>query len=570
MTFRLRTIEFTGDGRRIVRDRDIGKPKISIGRAAEDDIHLPDLAVEPGHAVIEARSGSRIGIVATGTLGFAVDGKIVQSAEFDASTGAELRFGSYRIAVSRDEDGTPLFTIEHAENKPDELDEKQGFSLTGRLPGKRRLSWILAALVLGLFLLLPVASNLARDPASKQAVVGDSGWSTGKLSLSHHALENRCEACHVRPFEAVRDETCISCHKGVHDHASPARLALARGGLPLGSKLLWAVAHGFGKPGPGACSDCHSEHEGAGRMEPAGQEFCADCHGTLDQRLTDTKIANAGDFGKLHPQFRPALAAQLGSSRLTRVSLDAKPREQSGLAFPHKLHLDRLGGVARMAASIGAERGYGASGLQCKDCHRQTEDGVRFLAINMERDCEGCHSLAYDRVGRTFRKLRHGDVDQMIADLSVSGGGGSRPIVTGRQPPGAFRAGGGTFASFRAPARGEGLAARALSRDGICGECHVPALSGGRFSVMPVTQVSRYMVYGWFDHRAHTQEKCTSCHAAEKSGSSSDLLLPGIARCRTCHLGEASSKADVPSSCSMCHGYHPTMQAPMSVKPKKS
>jgi predicted CXXCH cytochrome family protein len=74
---------------------------------------------------------------------------------------------------------------------------------------------------------------------------------------------------------------------------------------------------------------------------------------------------------------------------------------------------------------------------------------------------------------------------------------------------------------------------------------------------MPVTLVSRYMPQGWFDHKAHAQEKCTSCHKAGASSSSSDVLLPGIAQCRTCHLGEDAHSAPVPSGCTMCHTYHP-------------
>jgi predicted CXXCH cytochrome family protein len=81
-----------------------------------------------------------------------------------------------------------------------------------------------------------------------------------------------------------------------------------------------------------------------------------------------------------------------------------------------------------------------------------------------------------------------------------------------------------------------------------------------------VTLVSRYMANGWFDHKAHAQEKCTSCHAAETSTSSSDLLLPDLAQCRTCHRGEEAQQAKVPSGCVMCHGYHPTQGAPRDTK----
>jgi hypothetical protein len=131
-----------------------------------------------------------------------------------------------------------------------------------------------------------------------------------------------------------------------------------------------------------------------------------------------------------------------------------------------------------------------------------------------------------------------------------------------RARPGAFASGGPYYANFAPRYVGGGSVRQALSRVGVCGECHTPTTRGGKLGVVPVTQILRYMPGGWFDHKAHRQEKCTSCHAAEKSTTSADLLLPPIGQCRTCHLGEAASRAQVPSGCAMCHGYHPTLAAP--------
>jgi hypothetical protein len=560
MIFRLRQIEVTAAGREIVRDRDLAQALLNIGRAAGNDIHLPDLAIEPRHATIAALDDGRIAVKAAGTLGFGLDGAAATEATIDPRGGAELRFGSYRITVSREEDGAVLLLIRMVEDqdRAGASDGRSGFSLAGVLPGKRPMAWIALALILVLFLALPIGSYLTRD--AKGTVIGDASWSAGKLSLAHHALEDRCEACHVRAFESVRDATCISCHQTVHDHADKARLMAARSGQPLGTKFLWSVARAFGREGPGSCADCHVEHQGETRMQPPAQKFCADCHASLKDNLADTALGDASDFGTQHPQFTPAVVTDPFARKRTPVSLDAGPRENSGLTFPHKLHLDRLGGVARMAASFRGEHGYGGNGLECKDCHRPSEDGIRFKPIAMERDCEGCHSLAYDKVGTIFRRLRHGDVEQMIADLSVAGP--DRPIVTGRSRPGDYAEGRPYHFDFSPRAYNASLIRSALSRDGICGECHTPTFENGLPGVVPVTLVSRYMPGGDFDHKAHSQEKCTSCHLAEKSSSSADVLLPGIKTCRTCHLGEAAAKADVPSSCAMCHSYHPPSFTP--------
>src|SRR5690606_8882174 len=98
------------DGRKIVREKNIAKPRLAIGRAAENDIHLADLAVEANHAVISEQPASRVAIEATGTLGFGLDGKTVRQAGVDARTGAELRFGGTRISIGHEPDGAILLT----------------------------------------------------------------------------------------------------------------------------------------------------------------------------------------------------------------------------------------------------------------------------------------------------------------------------------------------------------------------------------------------------------------------------------------------------------------------------
>jgi len=562
MAFRLRQIEVTAAGREIVRDRETDRKLLTVGRAADSDLHLPDLAIEPRHATIDLRHDGKLEVVAAqGTLGFGLDGATVGEAAIDPDSGAELRFGGYRVAVSRDADGRVLLGVRLADggDAGNALEDKLGFSLAGVIPGKRRMAWLLAAAVVLLFLFLPIGSYLTRGAG--QTVIGDSSWSAGKLSLSHHALENRCEACHVRAFVSVRDATCKGCHKTIGDHAAHPRLAAARAGGPLGRQFLDAVARVFGREGAGSCASCHIEHEGLARMAAPAQRFCADCHGRLKEKLADSQLGDASDFGEHHPQFTPALVSDPFTRKRIPVSLDVNPRENSGLAFSHRLHLDKLGGVARMAASFRGERGYGAKGLVCGDCHRPTEDALRFKPIDMERDCEGCHSLAYDRVGTIVRRLRHGDVEQMIADLSVSTNS-DVPLVTDRARPGDYAEGRPYHFSYAPPAYNALLIRGALSRDGICGECHTPSFSGGLPGVVPVTLVTRYMQQGWFDHKAHKGEKCTSCHLAEKSASSADLLLPGIKSCRSCHLGEDAAKAKVPSGCAMCHSYHPPFAAP--------
>lgn len=561
MSFLIRTIDYTASGREIVREHINDRDMLSIGRAAENDIHLPDLAVEQQHATISATPDGKLEITAISTLGFGIDGRNESNATIDPSQGTELSLGGSRLGLSLRDPDQILITITKALGDEKAVDAKRGFSLAEALAQKRTMSWALAAAILLAFLAIPIASHLTRERIVSDEidragqVAFDGSWTTGELSLAHHGLEDNCEACHVDAFVSVRDATCLTCHEDLGEHAAEPRLVDGRAPFGLGEGFQWAVAGLFGKEGPGACTTCHTEHEGPTRMEPASQKFCADCHNTLDTRLTDTALGNASDFGKAHPEFKAAIFSELGQEDPRRISLGDKPRERSGLTFPHDVHLDPQGGVARMAIRLGRGNGYG-SPLVCKDCHEATSDRISFEPIDMEANCESCHSLVYDQVGGTFRTLRHGDVDQMLADLRAMDRSPRRPIVTGRSRPEKYARGGLYYSNFGLPNRSLVGIDRALAPGGVCGECHLPAADGGRLDVMPVNLPDRFFAHGGFDHYAHRQEKCSTCHAAETSKASSDVLLPDLASCRECHQGEQAIEAEVPSSCAMCHSYH--------------
>ncbi|MBD3728245.1 MAG: cytochrome c3 family protein [Sphingomonadales bacterium] len=571
MAFLIETIDITDSGREIVRKKELAADALTIGRDAASDIHLDDLAVELHHARIEPHVGGQLQVVAETSLGFGLEGRSTTSAVIDPKAGAELEIGSYRLTVSQDAGEPPTISIRKADEKEGaRLDKVAGFSLGEVMPSKRLVGWAALIAILVAFLAIPAYTFATRDRVAKPdikqpgQVVMDASWSTGKLSLAHHGLEDNCEACHVKAFEPVTDKTCLTCHEDVHDHADPARMDKGRGPLSPGDELQWKIAHAFGKPGPGACSDCHTEHEGMTKMLPPSQRFCADCHSSLDTRLTDTTLGNASDFGTAHPQFKAVVFTEPGQKEPQRISLDKHPRQFSGLRFPHELHLNPRGGVARMAGNIGAKAGYGGDGLECKDCHRLNKDKSSFLPVEMERDCEACHSLVYDKVGDTFRSLRHGKVDEMRADLAAMDRSPRRPIVTGRRRPGEFAQGGLYYQDFGRPAPSLVGISRALSRDGICGECHYPTTKNGRADVLPVRFSQRYFTNGWFDHEDHIaiqkgkKAECTDCHKADASKSSEDLLMPDLKICRDCHMGQYDTKADVPSGCAMCHSYHPS------------
>ncbi len=563
MTFLIRTIDITASGREIRRERLSEAPTLTVGRAAENDIHLPDLAVEQHHVLIDALPDGTISAAALGTLGFGLDGRIVTEGTIDPGVGGEIALGAARLAVTREGDHIAITISQLAEDEA-KHDALRGFALASVLPSKRAMSWVIAGAILLVLLMLPVASHLLRTPAKPDptgktagAVLMDSAWTSGELSLKHHTLENNCESCHVDAFESVQDETCIGCHKDTADHAPMGRLAKGMPALSPGDAIQWRIGQSLGKEGPLGCVSCHSEHEGPVRAAAGNEAFCSDCHKDLGVRLTDTALGDAHDFGKDHPQFRPLYYASFGAAKPVRAAAGTRPVERSGLKFPHDVHMNARGGAAKMAVSL---KQYGKP-LDCADCHVLTPDRISFKEVQMEASCEGCHSLVSGRIaGGGFSKLRHGDLKHLAQDLAKISTSPRPRLAPARQRPGQLGSASPSYrADFGRPVRAYIGISNALSAGGVCTECHLPTTGPtGQADLMPVNLPDRFLSSGYFNHDAHKKQECSNCHAAGTSKSASDLLMPDLKSCRDCHLGATAVKTKkiVPSDCAMCHAYH--------------
>lgn len=582
MSFTIRRVSVTADGREIIRSSTVDAQEIGIGRDASNAVHLADLAVNPDHATATSTDGRHVEVRATSGLGFEWDGRTVTVANIDAGDGAELKFGGHRIGVAIDPDAaTPRIALTIA--RTDELshsaldrDESEAFSLRGLLPGRRISAWVFSLVMLAAFLAAPIYAYMQWRGVEERPNTfhADSSWTSGPLSSAHASLGDNCQSCHTDAFVAVTDDSCKSCHDDAHDHAPVDRQLAARGDPGAWRAALIRVGAMFNRA-QGRCVDCHTEHEGAGPMQPTAQQFCTDCHSGMSTRLTDTKLGDAGDFGTSHPQFRPRVQVVPGANpQFERVTLSAQTRDNNGLKFPHNLHLQQAGGVARMARSLRLSVG-GQAGLDCVNCHRPTRDGVRFEPVDMEQDCQSCHSLAIETVGGVTRTLRHGQPQLVVADLYAfyRSTPPTRPLSLGgmaRRRPGEYAEGQTYNIYFREravrPSRADDAVRAVFSRGGACYDCHTiyaPGAGSSNWRVLPVNQTSRFLNHGWFDHRPHEEEECSTCHEAARSASASQLLVPEIKVCRDCHGGE-NSGADVESPCASCHEYHqgPTAGVP--------
>jgi hypothetical protein len=613
MTFKLNQISTSAEGREIRRGKEVPGERLTIGRAPTNDVHLTDLAVALNHATVQRIAPLRLSVSAEEGLGVELNGRKVTSGFIELAQGGEVRIASHLLRflpAAADAQEIQVDVERVGESSADEADRAdiRRFSVGAVLPGKRISAYLLIALVLGVFLAWPLYVYNQRQPVNSAQVVQeqrkedgtglaaaqqasfapDSMWSSGSLSSVHHGLEGQCSACHVKAFEPVQDAACQNCHKNVEHHGTPgraqdekiARFIRSKPEVTGWEKFKLSVAETFGHQ-PGRCVDCHTEHEGPSQILTA-QTSCSGCHANLNERLKDTQIGNAADFGNAHPEFRPLVLMNWNGEQpqLGRVPLNRNPAENSNLKFPHDMHLSNTNAVAQMASRLQGTYG-GRAQLTCSDCHTPTPDGARYQPVDMEEDCAACHTLTFDEAGGLYRTLRHGSPQQVIADLRefYRGRGPARPqelSPVARRRPGDISQVRSAIQYARARAGAGAAANQAITgvfrEGGACYDCHTIEQRGPLdFHVRPVAFPNRYLLHGWFDHRPHinmtlngetfgSDQACLTCHVATKSNQSANLLIPGLESCQRCHVGEGSNQRTVgqrvSSSCAMCHDYH--------------
>lgn len=625
MTATIRMITRRASGRESTRTTEVAANQLSIGRATDCDVQLPDLRIGLKHARLTISSGGFL-IEAEGDNEFKVNGRSVRRLEARLGAPTSAQFGPYVLKFS-EAAGRLVIDVERVQQATaaQNLHSDQVFSLRRTWLSKRSASWAFALLVLAAFLVFPIATFTTREEVVPAAARKQAGqiWNSGALSNAHEMLARDCAACHEAAFVSVRDDTCIACHEETNHHADTARMLRAQGGMSVTEKGLRTVAETFNKPA-GRCAECHMEHNGHEGITAAAQTSCTSCHTGMKTRLPDASVADASDFGRDHPEFRPTVVklADLRTPTFTRQwtvgdfeqarlareksattaaaavcdgfaigqpNFRGLPQtapmtgagsvgDDSGLVFPHDVHLAEQGCVAGIAQRLKASEGYGDK-LVCKDCHTLNDDGVGFRPVSMEADCAGCHSLTFDTVGGLERKLPHGRTNEVVATLldfyqARVVGAALAPSGEERRRPGeaAQRSAGFREAAFaNATGRAAARVRAVFAEGGACYGCHViapPTANRLDFKVAPVTLRDSFLPKAIFAHRAHETGDlaCEDCHEARTSTTSADVMVPNIASCQACHGGEHAA-AKVQSSCVMCHGFHSTEDNAVPMRP---
>lgn len=396
--------------------------------------------------------------------------------------------------------------------------------------GMRRWRLVLSAAV-------PLAALLW---VSAVAMAGSrKSYSAGPVSSAHAFAEMKCEVCHTTAgasfgFRAhTTDTACLACHD--------------------------APAHAANMTPAPACATCHQEHRGRVQIARTDDRFCADCHGDLKTTHGDAKVArNVRGFPGAHPEF---------------AAIKAGAQDPGRLRFNHAVHVkENLRGPS------------GPETLQCGACHKpevlRTNPGAKAPArsglmapVAFQENCARCHPLFFDE--RIDRPAPHAEpaavrafVQQALAEyITAHPGDISRPDSEFRRVPLNFPR------PSEPPARNaqEWVSRRRATDERIlwnktCAECHEPAsasasaptaeVQAGEPMPLPVYARSnltkQWMPRAAFDHTPHLMVTCSSCHAAEGSTKTSDVLMPGQAACASCHAPAKGAE----SRCFECHRYH--------------
>jgi predicted CXXCH cytochrome family protein len=364
-------------------------------------------------------------------------------------------------------------------------------------------------------------------------------YSSGPLSKAHAFTEGKCEVCHVRDagFRAhVSGAACLACHD--------------------------APAHASATLPAPDCATCHREHKGRVELAATADAFCVKCHADLPAveahpaRVGATaSTGTAGiapsvtGFPAGHPEFAAARPGAL---------------DPATIKFNHAVHMN-----VALRGPAGPEK------LECAGCHspeiarvssqRKTRTGL-MASFNYEQQCARCHQLFFDE--RIDAPAPHDEPAVVRAFVETSlrdyAGRHSDDIFKPDPPPRRVPL---NFPRLQEPpvrTPAEWVLRRTARAEALlwgraCRYCHdlSPAQAGaaGPQALPVVAHVNvrdQWMPKAKFDHAPHLMVECVSCHSAEESRATSDVLMPVVETCATCHAPARGAG----SSCVTCHGYH--------------
>jgi hypothetical protein len=419
-------------------------------------------------------------------------------------------------------------------------------------------------------------------------------YSSGQLSAAHAVLEKQCAACHVQQaggFSATAaDSACLACHDGPTHHEAAK-----------GEKL--------------ACAECHVEHRGRVNLAATRNQSCAQCHGNLAAASGATNFAkHILSFQDGHPEFAALRTGAKGAPRDgDTIKLNHALHMRAIRSGPNgpMVQLDctdchRPPALQQSywtygdAKYISAATSYKANdefpeiisrGLTARRAASRRE---LMAPPTFASTCAGCHLLTFD--ARFDEGVPHDKPEVIHAFLlkKFSTYIAGHPVELREvQDPRRQLTGRPNGPAVRSLSPAQWVAERvAISEELLwhktCSQCHAitattlqdvkiarwdaansqpPANSSSTGSGADAARLAtslpeiaranvtlQWMTHARFDHDAHGGFSCAGCHPnALQSTETSDILIPGIAVCQTCH---APGAGHAESRCFECHTYH--------------
>jgi hypothetical protein len=539
--------------------------RVTIGRGTDRDIQVADDWVGLKHAAIYAGKNS-VQIRASSVTGVIVNDRLCRVSRLQPGDVINIGENNIRVLDNFDQSLNETFDlnlcIEAAEDREvieiDEQRYKTSLKKT-RLISKRQSSWILFVSLIFLGLLIPLIFFVSSDNMQtlrKIPLPDDSIWSTGKLHRGHSFMGDGCENCHQKAFQKVENKACVNCHSGIENHLSDEH-----GGTELNGQ---------------DCAYCHKEHQGENNIIRQDEASCIECHQNIKHIDADSKLANVGDFGEAHPNFKVSLLVAASNpqqqslkeevvwSQIRRDINSADLKEKNNLKFSHKEHLN----------TAGIENETGAKEImQCSACHQPQLDGGIMKPIAMEQHCSRCHRMEFDP-NNPNRQIPHGEPNLVILTLkeyysrqllegltdATNRTQGKRQIRRpGSSPKKTKKQSQKEYALEWAMQQTTEIAADLIERK-ACVSCHQVTVDNDqplakRWTIKPVKIISQWYPKSRFSHRRHETMQCIDCHDASESETSENILMPDINNCRDCHSSN-NDDSKVSSTCVLCHGFH--------------
>jgi predicted CXXCH cytochrome family protein len=528
---------------------------LRIGRGTDCKLHLPDPRIALHHAAIyKAEDGAHYIEAEDGVV--SVDGSFERAKKL--ASGQRIIVGPYEMMVfaapSTHDLGMTLELIDPLKEGVEEVKRQVKSGLTNTWLSKRMMSWAGLVTMLLIFLAWPALQAMSPEhgkETSPHGVKADASWDPGALSSAHASFGSNCGKCHQQPFIQVRNQACEDCHKTIGWH------------FPLNTPQAKAVHEAVF---PGArCAECHRDHKGPNGLVRTDATLCTDCHKNLKSREPKTLLPNISDFTKDHPTFKLSMLqpGKKGADAIVRIAQPAPGEkkvltEDSGLRFPHNVHLDKKG-----------VRGPdGKVKMECKDCHVPDEAGLRFKPTTMKDSCQKCHSLEFEPKV-TDRQVPHADIPAVLSTLNefyAQSALADIPIdvvvEAGIRRPGEHFSETKRQAALQWATEKSGKIAKDLFEVRVCFACHriTPVAADGdkpaTWNIAPIAVTQHWLPKSRFPHSQHNTYECSKCHDVVNSKSSNDLSIPDLKNCQECHGGNEPARDKARGTCETCHGFH--------------